>query len=630
MDYVKMSKPELLDEIEKYKDIIEKFQILEAQYYDIVENMTEHVEREMPDGTLTYVNSAFCTYYGKEKEELIGLDSLSLAHEDDRQRWRDVLGELTPESPNYRIVGRVIKADGEIGWVESTGRGFFNKDGDLIESQDIARDITDQKKALDELHKNRNELELRVAKRTAELNLVNQELAASNNYLNSILRNISEGVIVVDKNGNVELLNPVLEEAWGKSLLEIKENFRHSILNEKNSQLSKMLNEKQPFHDAEIIIATKKGDFHCFLSGSPIEEPGGKGVIVVRNIKEVRQLVSRFSGSQARYQFEDIISISEKIKGLKDVAKQVSSGNIGILIEGESGTGKELFAQAIHNHGERSQGPFIAVNCGAIPRELIGSELFGYVDGAFTGAKKGGKAGKFELSSGGTIFLDEIGDMPFEQQVALLRVIQERNVTRIGGDKAIPIDVRIICATNKSLFDEVAQGNFRKDLYYRLNVVYLKIPPLRERREDILFLFEHFMKKEVLACRDAYERIDPQVVEYLLEYTWPGNVRELQNIIERMLYVANGEGLTAKHLPEYFFYPSENNAITASVSALPEVKKMTISEIREHSKLHSIEKERAEIIDLLARLDGNVSLTAAKMGLSRPTLYRKMKNYDII
>ena len=218
-----------------------------------------------------------------------------------------------------------------------------------------------------------------------------------------------------------------------------------------------------------------------------------------------------------------------------DYAKKIADSKSTVLITGESGTGKEVFAQAIHNYGIRKDEPFIAVNCGAIPRTLIESELFGYEDGAFTGAKKGGNVGKFEIADGGTIFLDEIGEMPIDMQIKLLRVIEEGVITRIGSSIEIPIDVRIIAATNKNLKDEVERGNFRKDLYYRLNVLPIYLPPLRERREDIPEFINYYMEKTSKKLNKQSVNISEEYMKYLIDYDWPGNVRELENVIELMI-----------------------------------------------------------------------------------------------
>jgi sigma-54 dependent transcriptional regulator, acetoin dehydrogenase operon transcriptional activator AcoR len=299
---------------------------------------------------------------------------------------------------------------------------------------------------------------------------------------------------------------------------------------------------------------------------------------------------------------------------------------LNVLIEGESGTGKELFAQAIHNQSNRRKGPFVAINCGAIPRELIGSELFGYAEGAFSGAKKGGNPGKFELASGGTLFLDEIGDMPFEQQVSLLRVIQEKKVTRIGSNQVVPVDVRIICASNKKLLDEIQKGNFRHDLYYRLNVVQITVPPLREHAEDIPELFQYFLAKIDEQWANDIQNMTPEVMKYLAEYNWPGNVRELENVVDRMYMMAAGNQITPEHLPLEICCPTPVEFLSSGLnSALP--SNNTDSRGKMKALINQVETD--EIKTLLSKHRGNISKIARELGVSRNTVYRKIKQNDI-
>ena len=295
-------------------------------------------------------------------------------------------------------------------------------------------------------------------------------------------------------------------------------------------------------------------------------------------------------------------------------------------MEGESGTGKEVVAQAIHNRSTYRKGPFVAVNCGAIPRELIGSELFGYAEGAFTGAKRGGRPGKFELSSGGTLFLDEIGDMPLEQQVALLRVLQDKKITRIGDDKIIPVDFRVVCATNKTLLEEIEKGNFRQDLYYRVNVVTITIPPLRNHPEDIPALFDHFMKviEGEWGCKSI--DVDPQVMECLKQYSWPGNARELQNVVERLINMAEGGSIRVEHLPPSIYRPSMDRLFQQPSSIARTDRVYSEREKRKHL---IAESEYQEIINLLVKYGGNISEVAKEMEVSRNTVYRKMRLFNI-
>lgn len=317
----------------------------------------------------------------------------------------------------------------------------------------------------------------------------------------------------------------------------------------------------------------------------------------------------------AAHQFTDIYTSNPKMKVLIAYAKAVAAGDATILIEGESGTGKELFAQAIHNASKRANGPFVAVNCGVIPAELIGSEFFGYVEGAFTGASKGGKPGKFETASGGTLFLDEIGEMPLAQQVALLRVLETRTVSRIGDDKVIPVDVRIVCATNKDLFEEVKQGRFRTDLYYRLNVINLKIPPLRDRKEDIFLLIGAFIKKYGDHRFDKENAFSDERLIALYNHDWPGNVRELQNIVERLIYVPKGD-------MDSFFETAIRGLKKEAVQ--PKVVDFVYQPAQGTER-----DEKQQIEHYLSQFEGNISMVARKMQISRNTLYKRIRKYNI-
>lgn len=320
---------------------------------------------------------------------------------------------------------------------------------------------------------------------------------------------------------------------------------------------------------------------------------------------ETNRRIDRKSGKfSAMHSFSDITTRNRRMKELIGYAKAISAGNATVLIEGESGTGKELFAQVIHNESFRAAGPFVAVNCGVIPENLIGSEFFGYVDGAFTGAAKGGRAGKFEQANGGTLFLDEIGEMPLQQQVALLRVLETKSVSRIGGYEEIPVDVRIICATNTDLRKAVQEGRFRRDLYYRLNVINLKIPPLRERKDDILLLMGAFIRNFGRQRFDKKTAFRDEHIIALYEYDWPGNVRELQNTVERMMYIPAGEG----------------DFLAESILEAAREQK------EDKRSVHLAEKDM--ILRLREECEGNISMMARKMGVSRNTMYKRIKEIE--
>lgn len=311
---------------------------------------------------------------------------------------------------------------------------------------------------------------------------------------------------------------------------------------------------------------------------------------------------------------DNIIGSSPVISSLRKTLLMIAASPSSVLITGESGTGKELFAQAIHYCGERAQNRFVKVNCAAIPESLLESELFGYVEGAFTGARKGGRTGKFELANQGTIFLDEIGDMALSMQAKLLRVLQEREIEKIGDDHPTPVDVRIISATNKDLPALVSQGLFRLDLYYRLNVLHLHIPSLSERQEDIPLLAEFFMKQLNEKLGLQVRGIDSRAMNLLMRYNWPGNIRELNNVIETAMNFCRSTIITPEDLPAYIRHlqPSAVHSVGTSL------------------KTGLIATEYRQILNALKVSRGNRQKAAKILGISRTTLYRLMKKHQLI
>jgi len=322
------------------------------------------------------------------------------------------------------------------------------------------------------------------------------------------------------------------------------------------------------------------------------------------------------------HQFQDILTVNPKMERLIAYARAISQYDVSILIEGESGTGKELFAQAIHNDSKRSNGPFVPVNCGAIPAELVESEFFGYVEGAFTGASKSGKAGKFEQASGGTLFLDEIGEMPLSQQVVLLRVLETKYVTRIGGNKSIPVDVRVICATNKDLYQEMIERRFRSDLYFRLNVINLKIPPLRERKEDIKLILDHLVHQYKESCQDNETELGDDIRADLYRYEWPGNIRELYNIFERIIYAPKGQKTE-------FLNIMNRNSPNPEANSYESAKESQVINLPRPEE-EGPSAEINEILNWMLNCENNISMVARKMGISRNTLYKKLRKYELI
>ena len=452
----------------------------------------------------------------------------------------------------------------------------------------------------------------------------NRELALTNDRLTNMFNTISDGVLIVDDQGIIIQVNPAAKKILACSEKEIIGMSTERLLGNKAAWTRQLLKNKERYEDVEVMVDMGKSVFHCISSGEPLMDEAGQvngGIILLRPIKQIQNLVNRFSGYHARFQFDDIIGESAEMLETKRMASFAATTSSNILLQGESGTGKEIFAQAIHNRSEQRNGPFVAVNCGIIPRELIGSELFGYDDGAFTGAKREGKPGKFELASGGTLFLDEIGDMPLEQQVALLRVLEEKKVTRIGSNNMVPVDVRFICATNKNILQQVDKGLFRRDLYYRLNVISITLPPLRSRIKDIPALFTHYFEK---ICKERRRNffVGPGFIQALQQYDWPGNVRELQNVVERAISLADSDSITLAHLPEEIIFAAQ----PSNPSMIPPLSPaLNVNAIREQQRQMMRETEWQRIFPLLSKHGGNVSATARELGIARKTLYRKLE-----
>ena len=324
-----------------------------------------------------------------------------------------------------------------------------------------------------------------------------------------------------------------------------------------------------------------------------------------------RENVQLRTAVQDRFRFDAIVGESAKIREVLDLAGRVASSDASVLITGESGTGKELLAKGIHFNSPRSDGPFVAVNCAAIPENLIESELFGHVKGAFTGAVRD-REGKFELAEGGTLFLDEIGDLRIDLQAKILRALQERQVDRVGGRQPLAVDVRIIAATNKDIERAVKEGAFREDLYYRLSVITLQMPPLRERREDIPLLAEHFLRK-FNSAGDV--TLQPDALALLAAYGWPGNVRELENVIQRATVLRRGNSVTSAELPDKF--KTETTSVEHIILNLPE------------GGISLEDLEKSLIVKALEKHKGNQTRAAEYLGITRPTLIYRMDKYGL-
>ncbi len=426
------------------------------------------------------------------------------------------------------------------------------------------------------------------------------------NYMDSIIKNVDKGVIIVDSTGKIKNINEhgakILESNkidiinrdidfilpdWFK-IYEILENGEKSITRE--------------------VKTSENSNFKTLLNVKGVRD-GKKLIGLVITLKDEKESTTK---GIARYDFEDIIGSSSIMKNVITNCKIVANSPSTILIEGESGTGKEVLAQSIHNYSMRKNNKFIAINCGAIPSNLIESELFGYEDGTFTGGKKGGKIGKFEMANGGTLFLDEIGEMPLEHQVNLLRVIQEGKITRLGGTEEINVDVRIIAATNKNLKKEIELGKFREDLYYRLCVIPINLPTLRERNGDIKELINYFLRMKSFKLNKSVPEVSEKLYNDLIKYSWPGNIRELENVIENIV-----------NLDGNMSFSLDVNCDNKYKSEIKEVEEINSDEIT----LEFIEKNH--IIKVLRKYKSNIYKSANALGVSRNTLYNKIKKYQL-
>ena len=454
-----------------------------------------------------------------------------------------------------------------------------------------------------------------------QLDMVEKNLEA----LEILIDSAYEGILIVDEKGYItkfnktyqEFLNLDPSETIGKHVTDVIENTRmHIVL--KTGKIERGHVQRIQGHD---MIASR---FPIRKDGKII---GAVGKVLFQDVKELEALAKRMPNDnnhfnyykkelkklqEAKYSFENIITENLRMNSLKKIGLQAAESFSTVLITGESGTGKELFAHAIHKASSRKYGAFVRVNCSAIPKDLLESELFGYEKGAFTGANKEGKPGKFEMANGGTIFLDEVGTMPLAMQVKILRVLQEREVERVGSNRIIELDIRVIAATNENIYKLIENGKFRKDLFYRLNVIKIDIPSLRERREDIVFLAKHVLDEFIDSMDLAPITFEKKTLELMKGYDWPGNVRELRNCVERGIYLSNTNKILPENIPEIM------NGVSEKIFN----DNFLLSEIIEKAEYQAIKK-------MLRQTNNNKTETAKILGIHRTSLYNKMNKYGL-
>ncbi|MDF2680954.1 MAG: hypothetical protein K0R47_2144 [Brevibacillus sp.] len=401
-----------------------------------------------------------------------------------------------------------------------------------------------------------------------------------------------------------QLLHDSIDKLWGEAAFEVKKCLDEAI--------------ELPSVQVSLLTGQKKRmtyicSYHPIIPAEKSERQGV--VIVLRDNKQIQELLSTVQRNEC-FSFEEIVQQSANMRQCIETAKRVAKSEATVFLQGESGTGKELFARAIHFESNRSTGPFVPINCAAIPDSLLESELFGYEQGAFTGALKGGKLGLFEIAQGGTLFLDEIGDIPLHLQAKLLRVLEERKVRKVGGSKPIAIDVRIIAATNRNLTDMTSKGLFREDLYYRLHVIPIVIPPLRERKSDIPMLAQYFIQKVCRATNRPMMPLAHSAIRALQAHHWPGNVRELQNVMERTVYLCAGNDIQAQNL---YLDIQQDSLANDPISSPP-----SSNLLKEQMDLF----EKTLLIRAL-REHTSIRQTAAYLGISHTAVLQKMKKHRL-
>lgn len=452
----------------------------------------------------------------------------------------------------------------------------------------------------------------------------------SKKELYEVLDSVDDAIFIDDAEGNTLWLNRACEKLYRIKKEDII-GVHISILEEEgifSPSVARMVLESKK--QVDLIHENKSGN-RILSTGTPIFDEQGNLSTIISTSRDITELVSLqnelefvqstlegIQQNQEKFYTGDVIAQSQSMFNVLQLVKRLAEIDSTVLITGESGVGKGVIARLLHENGNRSDNPFIKVNCGAIPENLIESELFGYESGSFTGSRSEGKSGLFETASKGTIFLDEISELPLNLQVKMLQVLQDKEITRVGGVKTIPVDVRIISATNKDLYTLVQEGKFREDLYYRLNVVPIYVPPLRERNEDIIPLINFFLNANNKSMNDRKE-IAPETIAILAEYNWPGNVRELQNIIERLMITTRSSTIEIDSLPDYIVdYVNVSRTSTAPIAFE--------DDLNLNEALESAEKE----ILLNAQRKYKSSRKMAKaLGVSQPTIIRKMQKHGM-
>ncbi len=568
----------------------------ERRYRAVVEDQTELICRFRPDGVLTFVNDAYCRCFDKTREEMIGQRFMMFIPPEDREKAKNHLALLTPKSSVATTEHQVMNAAGEIRWHQRTVRAIFDDQDGLTEFQSVGRDTTDRRLSEESLRQ------------------AMQEKEASQAKLEAVFRSIPEGIVTVDAEGRVIQINTPLKNICPLSGQIVPGEQLGQMSGQCPGQCASVLRglldtgQTVSEHNVECpgIRGQKK---RLSLTTLPLLDNRNNVIGAMLVIRDITRLVELEIKLQERGSFKNIIGRSEPMQRIYTLLEQFAHTETTVLITGETGTGKERVMEAVHYGSPRSEKPLVRVNCAMLAENILESELFGHVKGAFTGAIRD-RAGRFETAQGGTIFLDEIGELAPHLQAKLLRVLEYKEFERVGDSKTCKADVRIVSATNVGLAERVRQGRFREDLYYRLRVFSIHLPPLRERPGDIPLLMKHFMDIEAKNNSKEFTGVSDKVLNIFMRHSWAGNVRELKNTIEYACVLCPGGTITADHLPPELLADAE--------------KSFTVIE---HKPIPSSEKEA--ILEALNRTKWNKTKAARLLGVSRGTFYSRLRKYDI-
>lgn len=470
------------------------------------------------------------------------------------------------------------------------------------------------------------------------------EYASESTVLLNALDSVNKSISIYDKEANLLFANRNFcnylyisdrNSIIGKNIEDIIRQAGTTVqsidTNTTRLKMHEVLEKGEEIIDWEVRVTSANGDSQLVGNDMyPVRDTNGKITGMVEITHSRQQLLAnakKLAGLSAEYTFENIIGNSSAIRDIIRTAKDYANSPLSLLITGESGVGKELFAQSVHNYSNRRKGPFVALNCASFPENLIESELFGYVGGAFTGASKSGQIGKFELADGGTLFLDEVGELPYHFQSKLLRVLETWTVTRIGSSKPSPVNVRLIAATNRDLMKMVEEGLFRQDLFYRLQILNIIIPPLRDRKEDILPLSDTLLQQGKNPDSDTVKTLTPDAKRLLVEYNWPGNVRELRNVLYRASLLSKTNHISREVLESSISANGTNIAVPASSDSHTE--DLSAAERLEYRR-KEVESSYINLLkEAISITNGNRSKAAELLGISRNTFYRMLKKYHI-